>query len=140
MWSKEISIKTKASKEQIWKLWTNVSNWNTWDDQVLSSNLNGDFKIGRIGQLVPKGGPKSNFELVEVTPKKSFTSRSKFPLTKMDFIHQIEEVEGEIILTHKVQITGMLTFLFSRLIGNKVIKELPYAMNKLSNIAQKQEV
>lgn len=140
MWSKEVSIKTNATKEQIWKLWTDVPNWNIWDEQVISSNLKGDFKIGQNGELVPKGGPKSNYELVEVTPYKSFTSRAKLPFTKMDFIHEMKEVEGTLILTHKVQFSGILTFLFSRVIGNKLVKELPHAMNKLSNLAQKQEL
>jgi len=140
MWAKEVSIKSNASKEQIWKLWTDVSNWYTWDDQVLSSSLNGDFKIGQTGELIPKGGPKNQFEITEVSPKKSFTNRSKLPLTIMDFIHEMEEKEGLIIVTHKVQISGMLTFLFSRLIGNKLIEELPKALNELSNKAQLQKI
>jgi len=140
MWSKEVSIKINAAREEVWKLWTDVPNWNTWDEQVISSNLDGDFKIGQIGELIPKGGPKSSYELVEVTPYKSFTSRSKLPLTKMDFIHEMKEVDGILILTHKVRITGVLSFLFSRIIGSKMVKELPHAMNKLSNMAQKKEI
>lgn len=135
MWSKEISIKTEASKEQIWKYWTKVANWNVWDNQVISSSINGEFRIGQTGQLVPNGGPKSEFELIEVTKHKSFTSRSKLPFTKMDFVHQLEEVDGHLVLTHKVEISGKLTFIFSRLIGEKIIKHLPVAMNKLSTIA-----
>ena len=140
MWAKEVSIKSNACKEQIWKLWADVPNWYTWDDQVLSSSLNGDFKFGQTGELVPKGGPKSKFELVEVSSKKSFTSRSKLPIGTMDFIHKMEEREGQLIITHKVQISGMLTFLFSRLIGNKIIKELPRALHELSNKAQLQKI
>ena len=140
MWTKEVSIKSNASKEQIWKLWADVPNWYTWDDQVLSSSLNGDFKIGQTGELIPKGGPKSQFEIIEVSPKKSFTNRSKLPLTIMDFIHEMKEKEGQIIVTHKVQISGMLTFLFSRLIGNKIIEELPKALIALSNKAQMQKI
>ncbi len=140
MWSKEVSIRTRATKEQVWKLWTDIPNWNTWDEQVTSSNLNGEFKIGQIGELVPKGGPKSNYTLIEVTPHKSFTSRSSLPFTKMDFIHEMEEVDGALILTHKVQFSGFLSFLFSNVIGSKIVKELPHAMNKLSDMAQKQEL
>ena len=137
MWSKEISIETEASKAQIWNIWAQVSSWNDWDDQVISSNLNGEFKIGQIGQLVPNGGPSSKFKLIEVTKHKSFTSRSKLPFTKMDFVHQMEEVDGQLVITHKVEISGMLTFIFSKIIGEKIIKHLPEAMNKLSTIAQR---
>lgn len=137
MWSKEVSLRSNASKAQIWNLWTDVSNWNVWDDQVVSSSLNGPFTTGQKGELVPKGGPKSIFELSEVSPQKSFTTSTKLPLGKMDFIHTMKEVEGEILLAHKVEIKGPLTFLFSRVIGNNIVKELPIALDNLSALAQK---
>ncbi|MCI4647141.1 hypothetical protein [Phaeodactylibacter sp.] len=136
MWSKEISIKTGATKTQIWKLWTDVPNWNIWDKQVVSSSLDGEFVNGQTGQLIPKGGPKSIFELVDVKHEERFTSRSKLPLGKMDFLHYMEEADGELIITHKVEISGALSFLFGRLIGKKLFAELPETMNNLSNLAQ----
>ena len=136
MWANQVTIKTKVSKAQIWKVWSDVSNWKVWDDQVVESELDGQFSQGQKGTIIPKGGPKSTFELVEVTKEVSFTSRSKLPLTKMDFIHKIEESEGELTLIHRVEISGMLTFLFSRVIGNKIISELPKALDKLVVIAQ----
>lgn len=136
MWTKRESIKTNASKKEIWKLWIDVKNWNIWDDQVVSSSLDGEFKIGQTGQIRPKEGPKNSFKVVEITSNKSFTTRLKLPLSKMDFIHKMEEKNDEIILIHEIQITGFLTFLFSRIIGEKIIKELPRALNKLSELAQ----
>jgi len=137
MWSRKISIKTDASKEQVWRMWTDVSNWNVWDHQIISSNLNGEFKLGQIGELIPKNGPKSKFEIIEMSKQKSFTSRSNLPLTIMDIIHELEEVNGELIITHKVEISGMFTFLFSKLIGNKIFKHLPTGMNNLSKFAKR---
>ncbi len=140
MWANQVTIKTNVSKGQIWKVWSDVSNWNVWDDQVITSVLDGQFIQGQKGMITPKGGPKSTFELVEVTKEASFTSRSILPLAKMDFIHRIEESGGELTLTHRVEISGMLTFLFSRVIGNKLIKELPKALNELVTVAQNKQV
>lgn len=136
MWSKEVSIKTQASREQIWKLWSDVANWKNWDAQVKSSSLNGAFSINQTGEIVPAGGPKSQFEIVEWTNNESFTSRSKLPLTIMDIVHQIDELNEQLIITHKVEFKGILSFLFSKLIGNKVIDGLPKALNELSTQAQ----
>lgn len=139
MWTNKVSIKTNAAKTGIWKLWTDVENWKTWDNQVVDSSLDGDFILGQTGELTPKGGPKGKFELVEVTKNKSFISRSKLPLAKMDFIHSMEEKNGEIIITHKIQISGFSTFLFSRVIGKKIIQELPKALEELVKLAEKKE-
>jgi hypothetical protein len=43
----------------------------------------------------------------------------------MDFIHIITESQEGIEITHKVVMTGLMTFLFSKVIGSKVTISLP---------------
>lgn len=137
MWYKKVSIKTGASRKEIWKLWTDVESWNKWDKEVEFSKLNGKFEQGMYGILKPRKGPKSKFILMSVKEEEEFTTRSFLPLAKMDFIHQIDEQNGELYITHGVRISGFLSFLFSKIIGEKIIKELPEAMNNLSKTAEK---
>jgi hypothetical protein len=136
MWTKKVTIKTKASQEQIWNLWADVENWNKWDKEVEYSELNGKFEVGTFGMIKPTKGPKSKFELISVEKLKGFTSRSFLPLTKMDFIHIMEEKNGELYITHGVEIKGLLTFLFSKVIGEKLVNELPKSMENLSKMAK----
>jgi hypothetical protein len=137
MWTKKVTIKTNASREQIWNLWSDVNKWNKWDNEVKYSELNGQFKAGSFGILKPIKGPKSKFKLISVDILNEFTSRSFLPFTKMDFIHEMNEKNGELFITHGVEIKGLLTFLFSKVIGEKLIKELPKAMENLSKMAEK---
>ncbi len=137
MWTTEVSRKTTATKEQIWKLWADVPNWNVWDAEVETSEIFGQFQKGTKGVLKPTGGPKTKFEMIECTIFKSFTDRSFLPLCKMDFIHTITEAKGGLEITHKVVMTGFMTFLFSKLIGNKVKVGLPIAVDKLIELAEK---
>ena len=67
MWTTEVSRKTTATKEQIWKLWADVPNWNVWDKEVETSELFGQFQNGTKGILKPTGGPKAKFEITELT-------------------------------------------------------------------------
>ena len=55
----------------------------------------------------------------------------------MDFIHEMNEKNGELFITHGIEIKGILTFLFSKVIGKKLIRELPKAMKNLSEMAEK---
>ena len=137
MWTTEVSRKTTATKEQIWKLWTDVPNWNVWDAEVETSELFGQFQTGTKGILKPAGGPKTKFEMAECTELKSFTDRSFLPLCKMDFIHTMNETEEGLEITHKVIMTGFMTFLFSKVIGSKIKVGLPIAVEKLIDIAEK---
>jgi hypothetical protein len=137
MWTTEVSRKTTATKEQIWKLWEDVPNWNVWDKEVEISELFGQFQTGTKGVLKPAGGPKTKFEMTECTNFKSFTDRSFLPLCKMDFIHTMTDTKDELVITHKIIMTGFMTFLFSRIIGNKIKVGLPVAVEKLIELAEK---
>jgi hypothetical protein len=137
MWTFEVSRKTTAKKEIIWKLWTDVPNWNIWDAEVVNAELFGQFQTGTKGILKPKDGPKAKFEMIECTNLKSFTDRSFLPLCKMDFIHSMTETNDGLEITHKVEMTGFMTFLFSKVIGNKIKVGLPIAVDKLIKLAEK---
>ncbi len=137
MWTTEVSRKTIATKEQIWKVWTDVSNWNDWDKEVETSELFGQFKVGTKGTLKPKGGPNSKFEMIECTNLKSFTDRSFLPFCKMDFIHIMCETKDGLEITHKIVMTGFMTFLFAKIIGSKIKVGLPIAVEKLIELAEK---
>ncbi|MDI9356345.1 MAG: hypothetical protein QM536_04870 [Chitinophagaceae bacterium] len=137
MWTTEVSRKTTATKEQIWKLWTDVPNWNVWDKEVETSKLFGQFQTGTKGILKPVEGPKAKFEIIELTNLKSFTIRSFLPLCKMDFIHTINQAKDRLEITHKIVMTGFMTFLFSRAIGHKIKGGLPLVVEKLIELAEK---
>lgn len=137
MWKKEITIETNATKEKIWELWQDVENWKKWDGEVQESKLNGKFETGTMGILKPTNGPKSKFVIKSAKFPVEFTTSSSLPLAKMNFVHKLTEKNGKLLLTHGVEISGILTFLFSRVIGKKIIAELPKAMQSLSEMAKK---
>ncbi len=141
MWSKKatVNIKTNATKEQIWSLWSDVENWNKWDNDVEFSQLNGKFETGTFGVIKPIKAPKSKFELIKVEKLSEFTTCSPLPLAKMYFTHKLFEKNGELYISHGVEIKGILSFLFFKIIGENIAKNLPKTMERLSKIAKDKE-
>ena len=139
MWTTEVNRQTIAKKEQIWKLWADVTNWNSWDSDVESSELYGDFIAGTKGALKSKGGPKTNFIIIDCEFLKSFVNRSYLPLCKIDFIHTLSETQKGLLITHRVEMTGLMTFFFSKVIGKNVAKGLPQAVENLIASAEKSD-
>jgi len=136
MWKKEFTIETEVSKEQIWKIWSDVKNWNKWDKDVQSSELNGEFEKGTSGYLKPKKGPKSKFKIESLHYPFEFTTRSNLPFAKMDFTHRMEEKDEKTLITHGIEISGVTTFVFSKIIGKKIIDQLPSTMKNLISMTQ----
>lgn len=119
------SINTNASASAIWKIWEDVAHWNTWDDGIEFSQINGPFKTGVTGTLKPKGGPLVHTTLTIVEPMKQFTVESKLPLARIIVSHFLTEVKGMRKATHEIEMKGPLAFLFAYLIGKTMKKNLP---------------
>ena len=137
MWAVETSRQTTATKEQLWNLWADVTNWNTWDSTVVSSELYGEFKVGIKGTFKLANGPKSKFIITACKPFESFTNSSYLPLCKADSIISFTDTQSGVIVTYRVEITGFLTFFFSKVIGGKMAKGLSKGLEDLITKAEK---
>ncbi|WP_336960084.1 polyketide cyclase [Chryseobacterium contaminans] len=126
MWKKSYSVLTKeVTKEQLWKLTTDINHWKDWDDTVEYSNLSGTFKEGNSFILKPKGGPKVKIKLIEVIPLKKFTDLTSFPFAKMYGEHIYEETENGLKITITMTVTGLLSKLWIKLVANDIVQHLP---------------
>lgn len=130
------SVKTTAKPEVIWELWSKIETWPIWDNGIVDGKVKGDFVTGTKGWLKPKGGPKVNFDLIEVRENKCFHNRLYLPFTQLDFIHTLEYEQKYTIVTHQVEMKGILTFLFSKIMGATIKTETRHAVEKLVKIAE----
>lgn len=138
MWQKSYSTITKAvTKEQIWKLTTDIDNWKHWDESVTDSKLLGEFKVENYFMLKPKGGPKVKIQLVEIYPQRKFTDLTKFPLAKMYGEHLYEDTPDGLKITVTMTVKGILTFLWVKLVARDIVDNLAEEVaNQIKN-AQK---
>lgn len=109
---------------KLWNVWSDVNQWNTWQDDLDYATLEGEFKEGNSFILKPKGGPKVKIQLLKVVPNKQFIDLTTFPLAKMygdhDFIVLGEEVEIKTTMT----IEGPLAFLWNKIVMEGIVKKL----------------
>ncbi|WP_212002840.1 SRPBCC family protein [Chitinophaga sp. HK235] len=126
MWTKSYSVVTKEiTKEQIWKLTTDIDNWKNWDGGVEYSKLQGEFKVGQHFILKPKGGPKVKIQLMEIIPNKRFTDMTSFPLAKMYGDHLYEETPEGLKITVTMSVKGLLSSLWVKLVAKNIIDHMP---------------
>ena len=132
----EERIEINATPEQIFTFYENVSEWSSWDPDVQSSSIDGEFKTGAKGRLKPAKGPEAKIEFTEVTKNKSFTTISKLPLCTMSCEHELVSTSEGTEVAHKVVFSGLLSPLFGRLIGNGIKQGLPATMQGLRNAVE----
>ena len=138
MWTKSHSIVTKeVTKEQMWKLFTNVNNWHTWDEGIEFAKMEGKFEKGNFFTLRPKGGPNVKVKLLETVENKSFLDVTKFPLAKMFDNHTFEETPQVLKITNTISVTGVLGFLWRKIVAQKIVDSLPNDMQTQIKSASK---
>lgn len=138
MWTKSHSIVTEeVTKEQMWKLFADVNNWHTWDEGIEFAKMEGKFEKGNFFTLRPKGGPNVKVKLLETVENKSFLDVTKFPLAEMFDNHTFEETPQGLKITNTISVTGVLGFLWRKIVAQKIVDSLPNDMQTQIKSASK---
>jgi Activator of Hsp90 ATPase homolog 1-like protein len=126
MWTKSYSIVTKAvTKEQMWQLFADVNNWKSWDNSIEFAQIEGKFEKGNHFMFQPKGGPKLKIAIVESIENEKFIDCTTFPLAKMYGEHTFEDTPNGLKLTTTMTVKGVLSFLWAKIVAQKIINALP---------------
>jgi len=131
-WEKTHKILVQNIDRQIiWKVWQNVNQWHQWDTDIDFARLEQPFEQGSQFWLKPKGGPQVKIRLIKVEPGVAFTDLTKFPLAKMYGIHEMKETKAGLEITHTVRIEGPLSFLWKKIVAEKVAAGLEEQAEKM---------
>ena len=126
MWTKSHSIVTKeATKEQMWKLFTDINNWHVWNNEIEFAKLEGKFEAGNHYLIQPKNSRIVKVELLEVTENKHCLESGTFPLAKMYYDHFLEETANGLKITSTITMKGLLSFLWVQLVIKKIALAMP---------------
>ena len=136
MWTTEYTLVTDASAKSVWNTWANVENWPSWDRGVQWCRLDGEFKVGTAYTLKPVGGPEAKAVITDCQPLKRFADSTALPLAKMDFVHELREEQDGLHVTHRVTISGPLSFFFAQVIGKDTARDLPETIGNLVRVAK----
>ena len=132
MWSKTYSKKvTGLRAAQVWKVWTDVNQWHTWQSDIEYARMDGEFKVGNTFLLKPKGGPKVKIEIIQVEPNRQFTDLTRFPGSKMFGFHQFVIHGDELEIKTTMSINGPLSFLWKKLVAEGVANGMRAQTEKL---------
>ena len=135
----EHSIITSAKPQTVFAIYAKVDEWNSWDPDTKTSNLCDGLILGSKGILTPTKGKSVPIEVTAIQPNQSFTVTSKIPLFKMVFDHELQAMQQGTKVTHRVVLSGALSFLLGKVISKQVDTGLPVTLNRLRNLAESLE-
>lgn len=132
MWTMGYKKTVKGlSTAQVWKVWSDVNQWHTWQDDIEYAKLDGEFTKGNVFRFKPKGGPEIKIELTEVKPDALFVDLTRFPLARMYDLHELLDHGDELEIQSTIRIEGPLSFLWRKLVAENVANGLEVQTDKL---------
>jgi hypothetical protein len=127
------TIGVNATPERVWKQLIDVPTWHLWDTELISAQLEGDFKLGANGVFTPKKGPQLKFFISEMVEGQSYIFKTKMPLGWLEIKRTITEENNMTFFTDDIQFTGGLKYLFAAILGGQFRSILPEVMGKFKN-------
>jgi uncharacterized protein YndB with AHSA1/START domain len=116
------TLETGASPERVWRLWSDVSTWPSWNPDVLSVAIEGPFVSGAHGSMTTKAGGTHAITLRDVDPGRSFElETSPIPLGRFHFACQVQPTgAGASTISQSITIRGPLGPLYSAMMGPRI--------------------
>lgn len=137
MWKRTYNKTFQGVKRQdVWRVWTDISNWPAWHDDVDYCKLDGKFEVGNHFILKPKGVNPVKSIFTEVTKGYSFTDCTSFFGAKMHYSHIMEETSEGLKITNTVTVTGPLRWLWTKLVVQGVADAMPGELEALVKLAK----
>ncbi len=119
----------------VWRLWADVNNWVAWHSDLDYCTMSGPFTAGNTFLLKPKGAPEFKLELTEVIDGRKFTDCTKFFGARMYDTHEVEKTGDGVRLTNTLKVTGLLSFIWVKLVAANVANTVPQENDELIRLA-----
>ena len=126
----------QLDKAAVWAAWADVNHWHLWDRDLEYAKLDGAFSEGESFILKPRGGPRVKISILRVAPLVGYTDLTHFPLARMYGIHDMEETPAGLRLTITIRVEGPLSWLWRKIVAQKVADESPAQMRALAEFIQ----
>ncbi|WP_027499750.1 SRPBCC family protein [Rhodococcus sp. UNC363MFTsu5.1] len=132
MWEYEHSVDTAATPESIWRLWSDVENWGTWNADIEHIEILGEFADGTEIVMTPAGDEAVHLRLAEVSENRLFVDEAEIEGLTLRTAHRIEPLGGgDTRVTYRMEITGAGADVAGPAIGPAVTGDWPDTMAAL---------
>jgi hypothetical protein len=123
--------------ETIYSFYTDVDNWNKWDEELEYSNLKMPFANNSVGTIKPKGNSELSFELKNVTVNGGFDQVMNLPFgSKFILTRRIIKKGNECEVTHSGYFEGFFGGIIGFFLKAKYTPLLEKSVFKLKELCE----
>ena len=136
MWEYENSIETAATPEAIWRLWSDVENWGSWNAEIEKIEINGPFEPGTQILMTPPAEDPIPLLIAEAVEPERFVDEARFGDLILRTTHRVDPIDQDRIrVVYRMEITGSGADEAGPEIGPGITADWPETMAALVKMA-----
>ena len=137
MWRYEHSVETSASAASVWRHWSDMAAWPTWNAGIEKIELDGPFAVGTTFRMTPPGEEPIAMRLAEITPGEGFTDEMDGGDFVVRTVHQVEPVAaGGSRIIYRTEIVGPAADQVGPELGPVITADFPDVLAALAALAE----
>jgi hypothetical protein len=130
----EHSVVSSASPAAVWRVYSDVAQWPTFDAEAERIRLDGPFTAGTRGTMKFRGQEPLAFTLIEVEPERVFTDETPVGEAVVRVRHRLDPTPDGVRITQAVEIDGPEAF--AAQLGAMITADMPATMTRLARLAE----
>ena len=136
MWEYEHAIETDADPATLWRYWSDVTTWPTWNAGVREVSIEGPFAAGTAFTMTGPDGEPIRMTLTDVVPGERFTDVMDGGDVVVTTVHRLEPVGGRTRVVYRTEITGSAVDVVGPELGPAITADFPEVLDALVAAAQ----
>ena len=137
MWEYEYRAEASVPADVVWKLWTDVEGWVSWDPSLAKAEIDGPFAVGAVISMTPVADDVVRVRIAEVVEGELFADEADFGDITIRTIHRIERLEGErLLIVYRTEITGPGADIAGPEVGPAITGDFPDKVSALIALAE----
>jgi Polyketide cyclase / dehydrase and lipid transport len=123
IWEASHTDSSSATPAEIWALWSDPARWPEWNEQLESTDLEGEIAVGEKLKVKLRRGGRMQFEIVALEPERLLIDEARLPGARLGHEHRVEPKGKGSEITHRIYVRGPFSGLFALLLGRKRMSE-----------------
>ncbi len=138
MWVYQHSIGTTATPEAVWRVWSDVQSWGTWNADIEKIEITGPFAAGSEITMTPAGQDPVRLRIAEATENELFVDEAVIGELTLRTTHRLDRLDANRTqVTYRMEITGSGADEIGPRIGPGITADWPATMAALISRAQR---
>ncbi|MGO1315697.1 hypothetical protein [Microbacterium gubbeenense] len=134
-WRASYSQLTTASPESVWRRWTTPSAWAEDDPGLETAQFACPPTVGTHGWVKNHGSPRQKITFTVLDQNTAMNFKISLPGAVLSFPHEMRATPEGLVVTHNVQLDGLLAGLYGLLVGRGIARGLPAVVRLVTEAA-----